>query len=334
MKHFSETIFQILILVGLFSSIFCDTYCGPYHNEEKHIHVHKNGTSRCCVSRICPEGTHGLLCYDAAPQTTTCQACPDDSFSRHASPSHLKMECQLKKLCRESDGLFVIDNGSTTEDRRCACDLSRGYWEDRSIFSAHCVYKACPAGQELTLEGECTFCTPGTYKQTEEHHRCVGWTDCHALGFEILEYGNRFNDSICLVPTEPPTPQTGGSSEEEEGSPVMVIAIGVSCFLVLALPVVLAIFCLVRRRSIRCNDSIASSTSEKRALDRDASFSDSEETHDNNRNNEKSEKNHTNLKITIPTSPVQETDSMMYPKLSTTPDSGIVSGKLSLFTLV
>lgn len=160
-----------------------------------------NGQYVCCVALTCPQGTFAVACTESDPSTTHCKECEDDTYMDTESLSTDSFKCEPRRMCSAQRGLIRIDEGSIVQDAECQCDLKRGYHNSEGLKNpTYCRGpKQCPAGEELTMDGDCRLCRPGMFKVSKGFASCQFWTHCEMLGFIIGEHGNRTANSTCVT---------------------------------------------------------------------------------------------------------------------------------------
>jgi len=241
-------------------------------------HEFKDGRGWCCEQVRCPPGSFGKICDEGDPFSTECSSCPSNTWNPDEYFSDDSFFCYQKTTCDPAQGMRIADPGSVTEDRTCECDLDRGFY---TLFGEFCDLKACPAGKQLSDDGQCQKCPLGQFKSvapnvTSSYGRCVPWTDCHSLGRGIAVRGNSTHDYVCADITKPPemitsppptmlitvAPELGESQGEMSNRKrhVKDIVIIIVPTLVAIALIIIAIGCVCRRKAKNSSGSSVTST--------------------------------------------------------------------------
>lgn len=139
------------------------------------LHETRDGSLICCWPRICEGGTFPVC---EANNLVACRPCPPGYFQpKETSSTENVHGCNWMTQCPYELGFVVLFDGNRTEDRKCECDLERGYYDyDHGLpypgRPELCVRKKCNANEELTPDGLCKQCRSG-FKKRHGYGRCL-----------------------------------------------------------------------------------------------------------------------------------------------------------------
>eukprot|EP00914_Ancora_sagittata_P017253 GHVO01034078.1.p1 GENE.GHVO01034078.1~~GHVO01034078.1.p1 ORF type:complete len:456 (-),score=35.89 GHVO01034078.1:529-1896(-) len=219
---------------------------------------HRNNYSerRCCRPKTCPAGTQFEICENTGEEAQ-CPPCPQGSFQSVQHESVRGKLCQIKRAC--DDGQAVNYEGDGTEERICECNIEEGFYNKSAGHP--CLRRECPAGMELSYQGECLPCKAGTFKSEKGFKQCIEKKSCDLA---YVSHGNVTHDTVCkeaeeadsqksVVTDDPKMRESndGIDSENLSSNWVILTVFGVIAFLILALIVGLTSCYCMRQRSRR-----------------------------------------------------------------------------------
>lgn len=174
-------------------------------------------------------------------------------------------KCHLKYECT-AVGLVTVNEGSTTEDRSCGCDIQQGYYLKDSkqtcnsySDNCHCYRQICDPGQGLKLQLDktnnemfpvCELCPNGTYSPADGYGPCrncpeVQVANQHPFCQEI----NQINTTSRPINYTRLHNDTSGFAVPEGGSNTWIIGLGVGGFVCIAAAILVFYFCYWRKKN-------------------------------------------------------------------------------------
>ncbi|KAJ7390627.1 Death domain [Desmophyllum pertusum] len=218
----------------------------------------------CC--KPCPAATYLKQPCNVSNGNSFCEPCPRGTYMNE---SNNKTACKPCKKCGPSQVALVPCKPS--ENRQCGCQPGK-FHDPAFLFCMDCL--KCIVGEGVvspctqTTNTKCQPCTKGTFSDIVSNaERCMICSKCEPAG--IKEECNATRDTICeprqvnisrsltasqTIPTmslqTDPVPTNGGSSlkpiKSEEGNSYYII--GISGAMLVVICVVVAIYCVLRRR--------------------------------------------------------------------------------------
>ncbi|XP_064611641.1 uncharacterized protein LOC135475639 [Liolophura sinensis] len=124
-----------------------------------------------------------------------CRKCPEGFVQPFPTNSDSPMKCY-----KDRGGCSEEKIALNTTAMKCVCNLANNYYP---IALSGCDFKICPTGEHLLINGTCTTCPLGSYKNWSGSGQCLPWTNCEELGQFVFRIGSNVEDVICGLKPEP-----------------------------------------------------------------------------------------------------------------------------------
>ncbi|KAM4015610.1 tumor necrosis factor receptor superfamily member 4-like [Anomaloglossus baeobatrachus] len=171
------------------------------------------GQDVCC--NYCDSGQEISEICTPWNKVSKCKNCRENRFNE----KNAREGCKLCTFCNKDEG--SIEKKPCTKSSDAVCECPEGSTA-RNKRNTACL---CDKGKEI-VNNKCQPCLPG-YFSSKENSFCQSWTNCSALGQNVLEPGSAMTDVKCskssnvvvTVPTTSMKPTSSSSRRKVSSLP-------------------------------------------------------------------------------------------------------------------
>ncbi|XP_025083609.1 uncharacterized protein LOC112557786 [Pomacea canaliculata] len=172
---------------------------------------HHTGLTLCCLPIDDCNPDHYVKSCTRNNTKDTCEVCPPGYRLFQRTSSFAIKSCRPFPFEPLPSCKPTSDSSTLDDEKRCHCELEEGYYymkPEVSVGSSSFCQpfpSFCPPGYQPGLDGKCEQCPKGTFQNQSTFRFCRPQRNCSALNLDVVEMGNSRSETICAMPSLPPT---------------------------------------------------------------------------------------------------------------------------------